>query len=209
MIAIAISYVVVRIAPAEPSTIKVESVPAYPPQPQPQPQPREITSSAPPKDAGILKYVRAPRGSEAGNVWSVLMYDKDGNPYPILRSTAQTAMQIAGYKTPAIFQSPLPASTFAELFNADLPTIFQLRHYCAGLVLGMITSATEPDDQYKGLYTTHLRTDVKLISTSERIRREFNLEQDGAGMDADSSRSNAEERLAERLKSEIEKSVAK
>ena len=50
---------------------------------------------------------------------------------------------------------------------------------------------------------THLSVDVKLISTTIGVRREFLLEEDGAGFDSGASRSNGERRLAEKLKTEL------
>jgi len=59
------------------------------------------------------------------------------------------------------------------------------------------------------MYTTHFRADVKLVSTSDGVRNEFNIEENGAGFSADTSKSNGEERLADKLKAELVKSFSK
>jgi hypothetical protein len=141
--------------------------------------------------------------------WPVLMYDGNGKEYSILRATAQSVLQENGNTTPSIFWKSIAPDRYTDLFNADVSLIARLRPYCDGLVMGLVRSTTSASDQVSGMYTTHISADVKQVSTSDGIRHEFNIEGNGTGFDVETSQSNAEERLAQKFKTEFVTSLSK
>ena len=157
----------------------------------------------------LFQYIEvAPRSGGSAASWPVLMYGENGDAFPVLRASGEAALQERGKSTPPIFRNPIPSEAYDHLFAADITTLAKLRRFCDGLVLGKVKTVTLPSDQFSGMYTTHLSVDVKLASTSDNLRREFKIDESGAGFDAEDSKSKAEERLAQKLRIEISKALA-
>ena len=157
----------------------------------------------------LAEYLSAPSPPHPSSAWPVLMYDRSGQEYSILRASAQAVLREGGKTTPSIFRKSISPDRFSDLFNADGALMARLHPYCDGLVMGLVRSATSPSDQISGMYTTHISADVKQVSTSDGIRQEFNIAENGTGFDAETSQSNAEKRLAQKFKSEFLKSLSK
>jgi hypothetical protein len=114
-----------------------------------------------------------------------------------------------GSTTPSIFRKSLSPDLFADLFNADVSLMARLHPYCDGLIMALVRSTTSRSDQIGGMYTTQISADVKQVSTSDGIRHEFNVAENGTGFNVETSQSNAEERLAQKFKSEFVGSLPK
>ena len=155
----------------------------------------------------MLDYIKAPsRTGTSGTVWPVLIYGDDGGSYPILRANAELAVRNSGRSAPSIFKNPVSAAAYEEVFAGNTITLTKLHPYCDGLVLGKVKQVTSPNNQFDGMYTTNLVADVKVMSTSEGVQHEFNIQENGAGFSGEESKSNAEERLATKLTTELSKS---
>lgn len=158
----------------------------------------------------LLQYIEvAPRSGGSAASWPVLMYGEDGGTYPVLRASGEAAVRERGSSAPSIFRNSIPSEAYDHLFAADITTLAKLRRFCDGLVLGKVKAVTLPSDQFSGMYTTHLSVDVKLASTSDGLRREFRIDENGAGFNAEDSKSKAEDRLAPKLRIEISKAIVK
>ena len=138
--------------------------------------------SAQPRDGLLDSIDKTPRSRNANPAWVVQMYSDEGDDFPILRATAQEALAVKGIATTSRITNSAPAPTNSELFAATPATLVSLKPYCDGLIMGKLKLHTAANDQFSGMYETHLSVDVKLISTTIGVRREFLLEEDGAGL---------------------------
>ena len=80
-----------------------------------------------------------------------------------------------GIATTSRITNSAPAPTNSELFAATPSNTRLLKPYCDGLIMGKLKLHTAANDQFSGMYETHLSVDVKLISTTIGVRREFLL----------------------------------
>jgi len=159
--------------------------------------------TARPKDGLLNSIDSTPRSQNSSPLWVVTMYSDEGDDFSILRATSQQALSANGISITSLTRNSAPIRTNSELFMATAATLETLKPYCDGLIMGKLKVHTVPSDQFGGMFATHLSADVKLISTSNGVRRELVIEEDGGGFDASTSQSNAERRLAEKLKTEL------
>jgi len=159
------------------------------------------------KDTLLDAIDQTPRFSASGTAWVVQMYSGDGGDFPILRAAALEALAAKGNAVTSLVKTSVPVRTNVELFTANPATLNGLKPFCEGLMIGKVEVHAAPSDQFPGMYATHMVADVRLISTTKGVLREFVIEEDGPGFDAGVSRSNAERRLAEKLKKELANST--
>jgi hypothetical protein len=154
----------------------------------------------------MVGYINAPpRRSGSQLAWIVLIYGENGRDYPLLRAVAQEALSGNDISTPSLFRSSTPDRVYDEIFVANVSTLSGLKPFCDGVVIGKVKRNTSPSDQFSGMFTSHIDADVKLISLPGGPRREFGVEDNGAGFSAEDSESKAEQRLAEKLRIELAK----
>jgi hypothetical protein len=145
------------------------------------------------------------KGSRRSGQWAVVILEPGSQEnYSKLASMVSSVIGEAGHSTVAIFRpSATHGAGFDALFAADPALSRQLNEYCDQILLGKVTSSIQENPAYPGLHKVTTTIDVKIISTSSGNVQQIQAAGVGADYDIGVARSNAEERLASNLRSEL------
>jgi hypothetical protein len=146
-----------------------------------------------------------PRSDRRSGQWAVAISDRDSKEnYSKLASVVSSVIGEAGHSTVAIFRpSATHGTQFDTLFAADPALARRLSEYCDQILLGKVTSSIQENPSYPGLHSLTMTIDIKIISTRSGDVQQVRTAAVGAGYEIGEARSNAEERLASNLRSEL------
>jgi hypothetical protein len=158
------------------------------------------------EDVFLEKYV-VQQKTELGRStpWAVLIGGHDETDFPELNSSASDVLHQKGYRTASIFRPTLIRDHgLDDVYSGDGMLSRKLAPYCAGIVVGKVSSETVKNADLEGIFTTRLSLNVRIISTaSASVEGQFRVEENGAGYTQKEAESNAEERLAKKLKDRL------
>jgi hypothetical protein len=176
----------------------------------PSQTPTQTPTSTPTRESYVDSFVRekiAPpgKGLRRSGQWAVIITEPGSQEnYSKLASVVSSVIGEAGHSTVAIFRpSATHGAGFDALFAADPALSRQLNEYCDQILLGKVTSSIQENPSYPGLHSLTMTIDVKIISTSSGDVQQIQASAVGAGYEIGEARSNAEERLAANLRSEL------
>lgn len=141
--------------------------------------------------------------------WAVLITEPGSQEnYPRLATAAASVIAESGHSMVAIFRpSATHGAGFDALFAADPALSRRLNEYCDQILLGKVKSSIQKNPSYPGLHSLTMTIDVKIISTSSGDVQQIQATVVGAGYEIGEARSNAEERLASNLRSELQSAL--
>jgi hypothetical protein len=168
------------------------------------------TSQPAPKESFEETFVHehvapSPKTSHTTGQWAVAIAES-GEHYPKLLTAVSSVIAGSGHSIAAIFRpSASRGAAFDALFSADPVLIRRLREYCDEILVGKVTSSSaEENPNVPGLLNVTLSFDGKIISTSSGdVKSQFQVSAIGAGVNAKEARTNAEDRLAANLTTQL------
>jgi len=178
--------------------------------PEPISTPREARTAQTKEsaeDAFMREVISAPRPSKriAGQ-WAVVIAGPDsGENYPQIGNAVSDMISSKGGSIVAVFRpSVLRQVNFENLFAADPALDRKLGQYCDYLFVGKVASSTTQDSNLADVISVNLILNVRIISTKiGGISSQFKMQAVGAGVKLDEARTNAEERLANEIRSQF------
>jgi hypothetical protein len=180
------------------------------PAPSSAPSSLAVTSKPTPKESFEETFVHEnvappPKASRKTGQWAVAIAEP-GQHYPKLLTAVSSAIAGSGHSIVTIFRpSASRGAAFDALFSADPVLIRRLGEYCDEILVGKVTSSSaEENPSVPGLLNVTLSFDGKIISTSSGdVNNQFQASAIGAGVNAKEARTNAEDRLAANLTTQL------
>lgn len=147
-----------------------------------------------------------PKGTRKEGQWAILIAEPEKDyEYSELTSVVKDAIALHGQSTVAIFKpSVRHTANFNTLFAADPSLSRMMAQYCDHIFIGRVNRSNAQQPPFPEIMSVSLSLEAKIVSTkSGEVESQFRSREVGAGADAVEARTNAEERLADTLRSRL------
>ena len=165
----------------------------------------ETFSAQTPEEVFVSKYIvpGIDNAVRSQRRWAIVISaDRDGFPNLVPAISAQISS--SGATTVAVFRPSITSTDgFQQLFAGDPALNKRLGQYCDRIFVGKVTSALTKNAEY-GILTLSLSLQAKLMSVRlGTVDAQFMISESGAGLTTEEAATNAEERLALKLKDRL------